>query len=71
MKFPTILESWRYRDPEEIGDGLIARTNRINRVENKEKPKSPRKDRYYSQSRSIHIRELVRIAKSGGLRNVP
>lgn len=68
MKFPEILESWRYRDPGEIADGLIARTERQSKKAEQPKPERQRRDRHYTKSRSIHLRELVRIAKRGGLK---
>lgn len=70
MKSPTVLESWMYKDPQEIGDTLIARTERLERVEARkaEPPMRERKDRFYTQSRAIEIQAQVKKAKRGGHR---
>ncbi|SHL42234.1 hypothetical protein SAMN05216428_102354 [Nitrosospira sp. Nsp11] len=66
MKFPAILEGWRYGNPENIMDGVIALNRR--HEQQAEKPKSVRKDDYYRQSRSIKIKEIVKRAKNGGFK---
>src|SRR6187455_1403452 len=49
-----ILPSWMYGNPEDIADGLIARTRRLELVEApKPKPKPARKDKHYTQSQRI------------------
>jgi hypothetical protein len=64
----SILPSWCYRNPEDIADGLIARTRRLELVETV-KPKPARKDRYYTQSRAIAISSIVRhVKRNGGAR---
>ncbi len=52
-----VLESWMYKDTLKIADGLVARTERLERMEaRKAEPKArERKDRFYTQSRSIDI----------------
>jgi len=60
----TALPSWVYGNPENIIDGLIALRKR--REQQADKPKSARKDDYYRQSRSIQIKEMVRLAKKNG-----
>ena len=61
------MESWEYGNPEDIRDGLIARTEWMERADARkdERPARQRNDRYYIQSRSIHWRELVRLRKLG------
>lgn len=66
MKFPAILEGWRYGNPENIMDGVIALNRR--HEQQAEKPKPTRKDDYYRQSRSIQIKEMVKRAKNGGFK---
>ena len=63
----AIFPSWMYRDPAGSIEGLIARSARSAKAAAapKEKISPDRKDRYYTQSRSIHIRELVRLRKLG------
>jgi hypothetical protein len=61
----AILPAWCYRNPEDIADGLIARTRRLELVETR-KPKPARKDRYYTQSRAIAISSSVQFVKKNG-----
>jgi hypothetical protein len=72
MKFPVPMEAWKYGDPLQIGDALLKRTARLKKAKaSKLKAKASaraKKDGFYRQSKSIHFKELVRIAKSGGLR---
>jgi hypothetical protein len=65
----VVLEAWKYRNPEDICDGLIAESARIAKVP--EQKLRERKDRYYSQSRSIHIKGVVKMAKLRRLHNIP
>lgn len=58
MKFPEILESWRYRNPEAIADGLIARLARQEKADK-------RKAELHLQHRRRRIKALVRLAKKG------
>jgi hypothetical protein len=59
----TALPAWMYRSPEDICDGLIARSNR--QAQPEPKPQPARKDDYYRQSRSIEIKNMVKRAKRG------
>lgn len=59
MKFPEILESWRYRNPEAIADGLIALTAR-------EEKADKRKAELHVLHRRRRIRSLVRQVKKNG-----
>ncbi|MBN9126492.1 MAG: hypothetical protein J0I90_02740 [Nitrosospira sp.] len=72
MKFPVPMESWKYRNPEVIGDGLLAETERREKAEaHKLKTKvsaRAKKDGFYRQSKSVHFKALVKIAKRGGFR---
>jgi hypothetical protein len=64
----NILEAWKYKNPEMICDGLIAETERIKRAkERKAKAHvTAKKDGFFRQSKSIHFKALVKIAKRGG-----
>jgi hypothetical protein len=66
------MESWKYGDPQQIGDALLARTARLDKAEaRKLKAKASaraKKDGFYRQSKSIHFKELVKVAKRGGHR---
>lgn len=59
MKFPEILESWRYRNPEAIADGLIALSARHEKADK-------RKAELHLQHRRRRIKALVRLAKKNG-----
>ena len=65
-----IYESWIYSDPQKIADALIKRTENIDKTEaRKLKAKvnvRAKKDGFFRQSRSLHFKELVKIAKQGG-----
>jgi hypothetical protein len=61
----NVLPSWCYRNPEDIADGLRARTRRLELVPTV-KPKPARKDRYYTQSRAIAISSSVEFVKKNG-----
>lgn len=65
-----ILESWKYRNPESIADGLIAETERIkcSKERKAEAHVRAKKDGFFRQSKSIYFKELVKIAKRGGHR---
>jgi len=54
----TALPTWLYRNPEEIADGLIARTVREEKVEK-------RKAELHVLHRRRRIKALVRLAKKG------
>jgi len=71
MKFPVPMESWRYRNPEAIGDGLLAETERREKAEARRFKVTARakKDGFYRQSKSVHFKALVKIAKRGGFKN--
>jgi len=66
------MGSWTYGNPEDIADAMIARAAQMETAEaaKAERPARQRKDRYYSQSRPIHISSMVRLAKLGRLKNV-
>lgn len=59
MKFPEILESWQYRNPEAIADGLIARTA-------KEAKAEARKAGLHRIHKGRRIKALVRKVKRDG-----
>lgn len=59
MKFPEILESWQYRNPEDIADGLIARTAKAEKIE-------ARKAELHRIHRRRRIKALVRQVKRNG-----
>lgn len=59
MKFPEILESWRYRNPEAIADGLIALSARQEKADK-------RKAELNVLHRRRRIRALVRQVKKNG-----
>jgi hypothetical protein len=72
MKFPVPMEAWKYGDPQQIGDALLKRTARLEKAEaSKLKAKASaraKKDGFYRQSKSVHFKALVKIAKRGGFR---
>ena len=64
MKWPTVTEAWMYGDPAEICDGLIRRSERQQRRA-AEHEKSiavpqPKRDRFHTQARRIHIKQVMR-----------
>lgn len=59
MKFPALLESWRYRNPEAIADGLIAQSE-------KKRKAAERKAELHRKHKGRRIRSLVRQAKKNG-----
>jgi hypothetical protein len=61
----TALPSWLYGDPSNICDGLIARTARKEKALTF-KPMRIRKDRFYTMSRSVHIKALIKFRKRNG-----
>jgi hypothetical protein len=63
VKFPEVLESWRYRNPEAIADGLIAYSAKVEKVEK-------RKAELHVLHRRRRIKALVRLAKKNGGSNV-
>lgn len=70
LRFPVPMEAWKYRNPEAIGDGLLAETSRREKAEaRKLKAKvsaRAKKDGFYRQSKSIHFKAILKIAKRGG-----
>ena len=56
----TALPSWCYRNPEDIADGLIARTARQEKADK-------RKAELHILHRRRRIKALVRLAKQGKL----
>ncbi len=54
----TALPAWLYRDPQEIADGLIARSAR-------QEKEDKRKAELHLQHRRRRIKALVRLAKKG------
>jgi len=62
MKFPVPMESWKYRNPEVIGDGLIAESQRAETAEKKHLEIALRQNRR-------RIRALNAIAKRGGFKS--
>ena len=65
-----IYESWIYSDPQKIADALMRRNESIDKAEaRKLKAKvntTAKKDGFFRQSKSIHFKALVKIAKRGG-----
>jgi hypothetical protein len=61
MKFPVPMESWKYRNPEVIGDGLIAESRRAEVAEKKHLEIALRQNR-------LRIQALTKKAKRGGFR---
>ena len=59
MKFPEILESWRYRNPEAIADGLIALSAKKEKIDK-------RKAELHRIHKGRRIRALVKLAKKNG-----
>ena len=55
----TALPQWMYRDPQEIADGLIAYSAKIEKVEK-------RKAELHRIHKGRRIRALVRLAKKNG-----
>lgn len=62
MKFPSPMESWKYRNPELIGDGLIAETRRTEAAEKKHMEIALRQNRR-------RIKALTAKAKMGGFKS--
>lgn len=63
MKFPPIREAWMYDDPGEHADALIARTARQDRALQTSAPAHPAaamRDRYYTQARRLHVKQLMK-----------
>lgn len=55
----TALPQWMYRDPQEIADGLIAYSAKVEKVEK-------RKAELHVLHRRRRIKALVRLAKKNG-----
>ena len=62
LKWPTVVESWLYRDPGEHGDALLARAARLGRPFSvcSPAPCHPGRDRYYTMARRFHVRQLMK-----------
>ena len=58
-----IVEAWLWRDPGEIIDGLLRRSDKTERrgeaVSERLPDRQPR-DRYYTQARRLHVKQLMR-----------
>lgn len=61
MKFPVPMESWKYGNPEAIGDGLIAESLRVEAADKKHLEIALRQNRR-------RIQALTKKAKRGGPR---
>jgi len=59
MKNSSALPAWLYRNPEEIADGLIAYSAKVERVDK-------RKTELHMLHRRRRIKALVRLAKKNG-----
>lgn len=60
MKWPRIAEAWMYRDPQDIVDGLIALHARRDRTPAMSEPSPVQRDRYYTQARRLHVRQVMK-----------
>lgn len=63
MRNSSALPSWMYRDPCEIADGLIARTDKAEKIE-------ARKAELHRIHRRRRIKALVRQVKRNGGSNI-
>ena len=62
-----IVEAWMWRDPGEIIDDLLRRSARIERrgeaISMRVVEQRPERDRYYTQARRLHVKQLMRVRK--------
>lgn len=59
MKWPSIAPVWMYRDPAEIADGLLRASTKVQACA-PASPCPPPRDRYYTQARRFHVKQLMR-----------
>ena len=68
MKFPVPMETWRYRNPEAICDGLIALTAQRQKAEETRAKVAAEYRIFGRRLKARKIRALVKKAKNGGLK---